>query len=429
MGASDASSYGIGIFALSSQTKSEKTNSDLFGRQAELRLLRTFTGEHGSTLCRDIHPSRGRVLPKMHTPQNGLTVRSLSHNLGFCETPDIAPKWLTAGVEDDHHGFNFLLVPWPPVIRPNQFLATRRVKVTDHVEGSSYGLFSYTGSTGPTVRYIKKLIKDAERNIGRVNGIIFPELAMSDEEFVRLAKAVGKDRFVVGGVGKTAAGPYSNGRNEAVLQTRVPHESQELYTQFRQSKHHRWKLTKSQVLQYGIGESLHPSVNWWERISLERRSLSFVTLRSWLTTSVLICEDLARPDPVGDLLRTVGPNLIIALLCDAPQLVARWPGRYAGAFSDDPGSSVLTMTSLGMASLSQPEPGKLNKSRTIALWRDAKSAAREIEISPNADAILLNLFVEYHEEWTADGRPDGGMSGYPILAGYHQIYADRKENS
>jgi hypothetical protein len=31
------------------------------------------------------------------------------------------------------------------------------------------------------------------------------------------------------------------------------------------------------------------------------------------TWSVLICEDLARQDPAADLIRAVGPNLLIAL--------------------------------------------------------------------------------------------------------------------
>ena len=49
------------------------------------------------------------------------------------------------------------------------------------------------------------------------------------------------------------------------------------------------------------------------------------------------------------MLRAVGPNLIIALLADGPQIASRWPGRYAAAFADDPGSSVLTLTSAGMS--------------------------------------------------------------------------------
>jgi hypothetical protein len=65
--------------------------------------------------------------------------------------------------------------------------------------------------------------------------------------------------------------------------------------------------------------------------------------------SVLICADLARQDPAADLIRAVGPNLLIALLMDGPQLSHRWPARYAAVPAEDPGTSVQTLTSLGMA--------------------------------------------------------------------------------
>jgi len=51
--------------------------------------------------------------------------------------------------------------------------------------------------------------------------------------------------------------------------------------------------------------------------------------------TVLICEDLARLDPVNDLVRAVGPNLVMSLLMDGPQLTTRWPARYATVLADD----------------------------------------------------------------------------------------------
>ena len=52
-------------------------------------------------------------------------------------------------------------------------------------------------------------------------------------------------------------------------------------------------------------------------------------------------EDLARLDEVADLVRRIGPSLIIAVLLDGPQLATRWPCRYASIVADDPGSSGL----------------------------------------------------------------------------------------
>jgi hypothetical protein len=136
---------------------------------------------------------------------------------------------------------------------------------------------------------------------------------------------------------------------------------------------------------------------------------------------LLICEDLARPDPAGETLRAVGPNLVVALLSDGPQLTSRWPARYAGVLADDPGSSVLTLTSRGMAGLSQPRAGTSNRNRVVALWRDSKTGGRELEIPDWASGLLLNITVEFGEEWTADGRGDARSSAYPILSGCHPV--------
>jgi hypothetical protein len=36
----------------------------------------------------------------------------------------------------------------------------------------------------------------------------------------------------------------------------------------------------------------------------------------------------------------------------------------------------------------------------------------------------LNLVRTMGEEWTADGRSDGGYAGYPALAGIHPVFAN-----
>src|SRR5208337_4302524 len=138
------------------------------------------------------------------------------------------------------------------------------------------------------------------------------------------------------------------------------------------------------------GSTLHPGANWWEDIRVADRRLMLVTLKPWLTLCVLLCEDLARPDPLGDVIRSVGPNLVISLLMDGPQLSNRWPGRYAPTLADDPGCSVLTMTSLGMSDLSKAPAGVQSRSDCIALWKDARTGtAKEITLPAGADALVL----------------------------------------
>jgi hypothetical protein len=102
-------------------------------------------------------------------------------------------------------------------------------------------------------------------------------------------------------------------------------------------------------------------------------------------------------------------------------LSARWPGRYASVLADDPGSSILTVTSLGMALRSVP-PG-MKPRPTIALWKDPAEGAREIDLEPDADAVVLTLAAEFVEEFTADGRSDHGAAVRLVLTGVEQIRA------
>ncbi|RMH16819.1 MAG: hypothetical protein D6696_17345, partial [Acidobacteria bacterium] len=190
----------------------------------------------------------------------------------------------------------------------------------------------------------------------------------------------------------------------------------------RQHKHHRWRLDRSQIETYGLGGHLSAEKLWWEHVRLGERSLNFVSLSPWLSLCVLVCEDLAQQEPVARMVRAVGPNLVIAVLMDGPQLLTRWPARYATVLADDPGSSVLTLTSLGMCRRSVP-PGR-SPSRVIALWKDASPhsrGAQEIAIGQGADGVVLNLLVELEEEWTADGRSDCGVAGRPVLVGAYDV--------
>jgi hypothetical protein len=105
----------------------------------------------------------------------------------------------------------------------------------------------------------------------------------------------------------------------------------------------------------------------------------------------LVCEDLARPDPVTDVVRSIAPTLVVALLLDGPQLAARWPARYASVLADDPGCSVLTLTALGMTQRSQP-PGHA-RSRGIALWTDPHRGLQQIALAEAAHAVALTAHV------------------------------------
>jgi hypothetical protein len=126
--------------------------------------------------------------------------------------------------------------------------------------------------------------------------------------------------------------------------------------------------------------------------------------------------DLARQEPVTEVVRAVGPNLIFALLMDGPQLKSRWSSRYASVLAEDPGCSVLSLTSLGMSRRSQGGTPGNDQSHTIALWRDPIYGERELSLNNGDDACVLSLVCKTKQEFTIDGRGDGGAAHFPVFS-------------
>jgi hypothetical protein len=94
----------------------------------------------------------------------------------------------------------------------------------------------------------------------------------------------------------------------------------------RQDKHHRWSLDERQIYQYHLGGVLHPHIRWWEAMEVPRRAIHFVEVAE-LTLVSLVCEDLAQSDEIAELIRSVGPTIVVAGLLDGPQLTSRWAAR------------------------------------------------------------------------------------------------------
>lgn len=360
----------------------------------------------------DFDTDRIRVLPKLRTPQTGLTIRSLSHNLSI-DRSEVNVHWQTSTMllpGEVAHELNLLIIPWPYQVHAEDF---RMSGISDTVvDPRAFGFFEYD----PKQRFdpahnLVRVVEAAEAQVGRVSAVVLPESALDEAEANAAEIALG-DR-----VGFLLAGVRGLRRNYAYLGVRHPSS----LARYCQDKHHRWRIDASQIAQYGLDKSLDSRRLWWEPMRVRPRQIHFVCANPWLCMTPLICEDLARPDPVADVIRAVGPNLVIALLMDGPQLSARWPGRYASVLADDPGSSILTVTSLGMALRSVP-PG-MTPRRTIALWKDPAEGAREIDLEPNAEAVVLTLAAEFVEEFTADGRSDHGAAVRLVLTNVQQIRA------
>jgi hypothetical protein len=156
-----------------------------------------------------------------------------------------------------------------------------------------------------------------------------------------------------------------------------------------------------------------------ENISIEPRKLVVAAVSDWCTLAPLICEDLARQEPVASVIRSIGPTFVLALLLDGPQLKERWSARYAASLADDPGTSVLCLSSLGMVERCLP-PGK-PASRVIGFWRDSGGSLSELSLAPGAVGILLTLRAEWIREYAADGRHDGGCATRLYLTKITQV--------
>ena len=378
-----------------------------------------------STLCRRIEAAKLTVLPKLHTPRTGITIRSLSHHLALCPVSEVKPKWTHLDhprLGAQRHGLNILVVPWPLEIDPAAFASAKPVSGPLANMDKAYGFFEYhvRGGNPLNIVLLESLIRKAAHLIGSVDLVVFPELALEARDVEELAKMLGRldpQPILVGGVCLRADPAQPMCRNTSV--TVVPITGRRAFA-LSQDKHHRWLLDGGQVKQYGLGCVLDPTVNWWEHTVVSRRELGFLSLQPWLTLCTLICEDLARPDPIANLVRAVGPNLIIALLMDGPQLASRWSARYGTVLADDPGSSVLTVSPLGMVRLSRPRG--MPASNVVALWKDAHSGNPiEIPIPPDRHAVLVSVTRSFHKEFTADGRDDQGTTSYLTLSGIYPV--------
>lgn len=387
--------------------------------------------ERGS-LAWKIPTSWATILPKHHTPKSGLSINSLSHYLAFHQCMEIQPTWnawsgMGAYLTKDHGVLNLLLVPSPFSISPTAFKKVKDSEAEYQMPGK-FGLFEFDPYDNdlakfPGWEFLDHLILESRKHCDNIHGIIFPEASMTqahfDEVFPLLQKHLtgghggGKDggsladgALLIAGLG------YKKEANDTYCVNQV------IFRQIRkrrlqvdkwQDKHHRWRLDSSQIRTYGLASFLDVDREWWENARTVPRRLNFFQLRDNFSLCCLICEDLARQEPVSGLIRAVGPTLVIALLMDSAQINSRWPGRYATVLADDPGSAVLTLTSVGMVDLASPPPNT-PRSRSVGLWKDPFSSATELVLEPNHHGILLTLSNRCTEEYSADGRSDFGST-------------------
>lgn len=359
------------------------------------------------------------VQPKGRVTPVGSSLRNMTRNLAAvgsvgavrCNWQQLAEPCNPA----DGKVLNILLVPVPYTLRGNDF------------QPGQNGRFeirqSWLDEEDDFCANMRTLVEQAARE-GPIHGIIFPEFALTYEVFRSLQDELfdvsgGSLKFMISGTSSNCEGDTGNFVMTAIWEG---HGRKDRVRYFSQRKHQRWRLDASQISTYALGSSLVPAQEWWEDHQIGRRELHFFQLAEDAVFTSLICEDMARNDPCHDIIRSVAPNLVFALLMDGPQLSHRWPARYAGALADDPGCAVLSFTSYGLIERSNHQwPGQ--PSHAIGLLRDSIGQTREVTLPHGADAVIVTLRSDQASDRTFDGRNTrfasqwSFVSQLPIAAG------------
>jgi hypothetical protein len=343
-----------------------------------------------------------RVMPKVHTPPNGSSLRALSRYAAV-QVPGVVARWHKApgrrpGTQPHDQGVNFLLLPWPLRVRGSDFHPV--AGPLQRLANDPFGFFEFAPSERLDLELVDRMLVAARDEVGTVNVVLLPESAVEHSEIDDLEALLDRHGVtgLISGVRERSKYPGQFPRNWVHIGV----STGEQWVHIRQSKHHRWSLNEAQIGQYQLGSALHPHIRWWEAMEVPRRSVEFVELGDGVTLAALVCEDLAQTDDVASVIRSVGPMIVVTPLLDGPQLSSRWGARYASVLADDPGSAVLTLTSFGMAQRSRL-PGQ-DPSPVVALWKGPGQGTREIPLEPGAQGILLSASADRAPRRSFDGR-------------------------
>jgi hypothetical protein len=367
------------------------------------------------------HTQLLRVLPKIRTPPTGRASFSryacVVHGASF----DTQWKKLPArqpGTDPQAEHAHMLMLPWPLKVRSSDF---RPVPGSvQRLENEPFGFFEFVPEERLDLDLVDRVLRAAIEETGRISVVVLPESAIEEGDITPLESLLAHHGviYLQAGVRGRPTGPGGYGSNWMhmginpqleVTAANEPARSRGPWFHLRQNKHYRWSLNASQIRQYNLGGALHPDIQWWEAMDVPRRSIQFVQVGVEITCVALVCEDLAQDD-VAEIIRSVGPTVVVAGLLDGPQLSSRWGARYASVLADNPGSGVLTLTSFGMAQRSRTP--RHDPSRVIALWKDSVSGTREISLEPGAHGVILTLCGERTTRRSADGR-------WPVETGTH----------
>lgn len=371
-------------------------------------------------------PDVGCVQPKSRISSLGCNLRNLTRNAAYIpHVGSVRCHWqqpIAQKVGEEADDLDVLIIPLPFEMRDEWISQDQNAK-PESTKRPKWGNFEirqgWLENEEELISTILVEFRKAQRALegretaGALNGVVFPEYALTEPLFNRICELLKKEEpgleFAISGSSNNCEGETGNFVLTAMWPVdkavEAPVDDRFLLTSRR--KHHRWKLSPSQIATYDL-EAILPSASdgnsWWERHTIAQREIHFFHFRKTSVLTSMICEDLARSDPCHDILRAIGPNLLFALLMDGPQTEGRWPARYAATLADDPGTSVLTVTSMSL--MDRTNKAKLFKvpSYTVAMWRDESGVTKSLALDEGSKSLLLTLKPHAVEDQTIDGR-------------------------
>lgn len=397
------------------------------------------------------------VLPKSRTPSVGCTIRSISQNLNLLPSVGLVSlNWHQVPEQTfgppKSNPFNCLFIPYPYHVDAEAFT----FREPNETNTKRWRWFEVEQTWLPTKPADKRLffafvdqliLKSMATSKGILHCVVFPEFALNWDLFKDLCNHIMEAHesieMVISGSStncKGAAGNYvltcqivetTNTASSKVERRGIFHSRE---------KHHRWLLDENQVKEYDLEEQLPIDGDvkmYWEMIPIERRNVHANIFRKHSVITTLICEDLARSEPCHQYVQAIGPNIVFALLMDSVQISQRWPGRDAISLSDDPGASVVTLTSRGLIARSNrkrmeqalaTDSTAPNLSWSVSLARNPNGELREIECGKGEEAFLLSFRASTSHEVTIAGTHSSLGSTWLAAPDEWKISLDRQDN-
>jgi hypothetical protein len=452
--ASDEASEGIGHVSPSRKELRDALNENAyssFDHSGEIRDGFQISSGSRATFAQHINSNLHAVFPKTMPSMVGCSHRNFSKNLAMLpRSGSVRCHWHGPAKplkDDNERPMDILLIPYPFKIPSKSFTAEHDPKTAiprpssdneTRVGWSNFSIKQNWIDQEDPVRLAVSLLKSAKEDVDTVNGVVFPEYSLTYEKFLELCTELKKIEpgleFVIAGTDKNCEkGAASHGNHVMTcvwhnIENDEEDEAEDLPSSAdaalvtSRRKHHRWMLSPRQLAQYALTSSLDPRVNWWEAHNIGKREMHFFPFRKNSIFTSMICEDLARSDPCHEVLRSIGPNLVFVLLMDGPQIEGRWPARYASSLSDDPGCSVLTLTSFGLIDRSN-KSREFSPQEAVAYFSSPFGSTPILLPQDGAKGILLTLTSELGNlHQTIDGRPDDGARTWRLTS-TQPIYA------